>query len=456
MRKKLLIAGGVVLLLAVVGFTVANSRKDVAEVQVGKVVRQNLASVVSGSGEIRPQTYVNIGANSMGRITRLHVREGETVKKGQLLAELESAQSAADVAATRAALEAARKDALAAAAGLRTARADLNRAQADGQRAKLDFERAEGLFQDALISKAEYDMRRAAFESADAAIAQAQARIAQTQAQMESAQGRVAQAEATLARASDVLSKTLYHAPFDGIVTNLPVREGETVVMGIQNAPGSTLMTIADMSVITAEVKIDETDIVNVTLGQPAEITIDALPRRTFQGTVTEIGNNAVIRSTGISTATANITTQEAKDFKVVITLTEPPENLRPGLSTTAKITTATREDTLVIPIQALTVRERGELERQQQRGRGERVQAASPEARPAAAREELHGVFVVRDRKAEFVPIETGIAGITEIEVLKGLNEGDEIVTGSYRVLRSLKHGNPVKQERAARRTAS
>lgn len=455
MRKKLFIGGGVLVLLATVAFTVASSRRNVVEVQTGKVVRQDLSSVVSGSGEVKPQTYVNIGANAFGRIVKLHVREGESVRKGQLLAELESAQSAADVAATRAGLDAARTDSVAAAAALRTARADLTRAEADGQRAKLDFERAEGLFRDALIAKAEHDMRRAAYESAAAAITQAQARIAQSQAQLESSQGRVAQAQAQLARASDVLSKTLYHAPFDGIVTNLPVREGETVVVGIQNAPGSTLMTIADMSLITAEIKIDETDIINVTLGQPAEVSIDAIPRRTFQGVVSEIGNNAVIRSTGVSTAQANITTQEAKDFKVVVTLTDPPENLRPGLSTTAKITTATRTEALVIPIQALTVRERGDLERTTGR-RGEKVEAAAPEAQ-ATAREELTGVFVVRERRAEFVPVETGINATTDIEVLNGLKEGDEIVTGSYRVLRSLRSGSAVKIERpAARRGAS
>jgi len=241
------------------------------------------------------------------------------------------------------------------------------------------------------------------------------------------------------------LRKTTYNAPFDGIVTNLPVREGETVVVGIQNSPGSTLMTIADMSIITAEVKVDETDIVNVKLGQVAEVTIDAIPRKTFKGKVTEIGNNAVLRSSGLSTAQTTSGSQEAKDFKVVITLNEPPENLRPGLSATAKITTATRENAVTIPIQALTIRDKADLD-EKKKG-ADTVQAAAPETKKK--KEELQGVFVVRDGKASFVTVETGITGTTEIEVTNGLKEGDRIVTGSYKVLRNLRNGASVKEEK-------
>jgi len=253
-----------------------------------------------------------------------------------------------------------------------------------------------------------------------------------------------------LVRSRDVLQKTEYAAPFDGVITNLPVRQGETVVIGIQNAPGSTLMTLADMSVITAEVKVDETDIVNVKLGQPAEVTIDAMPKKVFHGTVTEIGDNAVVRSTGVSTSQSNIASQEAKDFKVVVTVNDPPENLRPGLSTTAKITTATRKDTLAIPIQALTIRQRGDLENKDKKDKSS-VQAASPQLTPAQAKEELQGVFVIRNKKAEFIPVETGVTGTTDIEVTKGLKEGDEIVTGSYKVLRTLRNGAVVKVDNSA-----
>jgi HlyD family secretion protein len=220
-------------------------------------------------------------------------------------------------------------------------------------------------------------------------------------------------------------------------------------VMGIQNAPGSTLMTLADMSVITSEVKVDETDIVNVRLGQPAEVTIDAIPRKIFHGTVTEIGNNAIVRSTGVSTSQSTSSSQEAKDFKVVVTLQDAPEGLRPGLSSTAKVTTALRSNVLSIPIQALTVRTRADLERKN--GSKDAVQAASAPADVSKQKEEVQGVFVVRNKKAEFVPVDTGISGTTDIEITKGLQEGDEIITGSYKVLRTLKPGTSVKIDNTA-----
>jgi HlyD family secretion protein len=447
--KKIAIGSGVaVLLLAIVGFTVYQSHKNVITVQTSKAQRLDLTSVVSASGEIKPKTYVNIGANAFGKITKLYVKEGDRVKKGQLLAQLENVQSAADVDATRASLEAAQTDAIASEAGMRTAMADLNRAKSDEQRTKLDWERAQGLYKEALIAKAEYDSRKAAWESADAGLAQAQARLAQAKAQKDSADRRISQIRANLTHAADVLRKTTYAAPFDGMITNLPVREGETVVIGIQNSPGSTLMTIADMSVITAEIKVDETDIVNVKLGQPAEVTVDAIPKKSFKAVVTEIGNNAIVRSTGLSTSQQTSASQEAKDFKVVVTLQDPPDNLRPGLSATAKITTATRGNVLTIPIQALTVRRQADLEPKSD-GKGS-VQAAAPQKDASKnkekEKEEIQGVFVIRNHKAEFAPVDTGIMGTTDIEISKGLKEGDEIVTGSYKVLRTLRPGTSVK----------
>jgi HlyD family secretion protein len=449
-KKIGLIAGIVLLLVGVVGFTVIRSQKDVLAVQTGSVVREDLTSMVSASGEIKPKTYVNVGANAFGKIVKLHVREGDHVKRGQILAQLENVQSAADVAAQRASLQVARTDAEAAQAAHRTAVADLNRAKADAQQKKLDWERAENLYKSALISKAEYDARQAAFEAADAGLAQAQARLAQAKAQQESAGQQINQVQATLTRASDQLTKTIYVAPFDGTITNLPVREGETVVMGIQNSPGSTLMTIADLSVITAEVKVDETDIVHIRNGQPAEVTIDALPKQVFKGTVTEIGNNAMIRSTGLATTQTTSGSQEAKDFKVVVTLQDPPPNLRPGLSTTAKVTTATKSNVLAIPIQALTLRKPSELEPKDKKKNKDSVQAAAPDRPRKNEDKELQGVFVVGpDNRAQFREVQTGITGTTEIEVLSGLEENQRIVTGSYKVLRSLRNGARVKEEK-------
>ncbi len=457
--KKIAIGVAVaVLLLAIVGFTVYQSHKNLVTVQTGIAQRQDLSSVVSASGEIKPKTYVNIGANAFGKIVKLYVKEGDRVKKGQLLAQLENVQSGADVAATRASLEAARTDAIAADAGLKTAMADLNRAKADAERTRLDWERAQGLFKEALIAKSEYDSRKAAWESAQAGLAQAEARIAQNKAQSDSAERHISQNRATLTHASDVLQKTTYQAPFDGMITNLPVREGETVVIGIQNSPGSTLMTIADMSVITAEVKVDETDIVNVNMGQPAEVTVDAIPKTVFRGIVTEIGNNAMVRSTGLATAQQTSTSQEAKDFKVVVTVQDPPQDLRPGLSATAKITTATRKNALTIPIQALTVRRQSDLvNKNDQKGSDKNsVEAAAPRSEVSKGDkdkkdQELQGVFIIRNKKAEFISVETGVAGTTDIEVLKGLQEGDQIITGSYKVLRTVRPGASVKVDNSA-----
>jgi HlyD family secretion protein len=443
--KKVLIGVGAALVLGIIAAVmVYQSRKNLVTVQTGKVQKQNLASVVSASGEIKPKTYVNIGANAFGKIIKLHVKEGDHVKKGQLLAQLENVQSSADVNATRASVQAAQTDAVAADAALNTSLADLNRAKSDAVHAKLDWDRAQGLYNAALIAKQDYDVKKAAWESADAGLAQAEARVAQARAQKDSMEKHITQNQASLTRVSDVLQKTTYEAPFDGVITNLPVREGETVVIGIQNSPGSTLMTLADMSVITSEVKVDETDIVNVHVGQPAEVTIDAIPRKIFHGIVSEIGDNAIVRSTGVATSQASSTSEEAKDFKVVVTLTDPPADLRPGLSSTAKITTAVRSSVLTIPIQALTVRTRADLVPKDE-GKGS-VEAASAPVDATKQKEDIQGVFVIREKKAEFVPVETGISGTTDIEISKGLQEGDEVITGSYKVLRTVKPGTSVK----------
>ena len=449
--KKIAIGAAVlVVVVIVIAGSVYQSKKSLVIVQTAKTQMKDLATVVSASGEVKPKTYVNIGANAFGKIIKLYVKEGERVKKGQMLAQLENVQSSADVNATRASLDAASTDAVAADAGMRTSMADLNRAKSDYERAKLDWERAQGLYKAALIAKSEYDSSNAAWQSADAGLAQAQARLAQAKAQKDSADKHISQIRANLTRAADVLQKTVYQAPYDGTITNLPVREGETVVVGIQNSPGSTLMTLADMAVITAEVRVDETDIVNVRLGQPAEVTIDAIPKKVFKAVVTEIGDNAIVRSTGVSTSQQTSASQEAKDFKVVVTLEEPPQNLRPGLSATAKITTASKSNVLSIPIQALAVRRQDDL-KPSGKDSGS-VQAAAPAtAASNKEKDEVQGVFVLRNKKVEFVPVETGVAGTTDIEVTKGLKDGEEIVTGSYKVLRTIKPGTSVKVDNSA-----
>ncbi len=447
--KKVAIAVGVLVVLGgIIGFSVAKSRAGVVQVQTGKVGRQDLASTVTASGEIKPKTYVNVGANAYGKITKLFVKEGDKVHKGQVVATIDNVQPEADVAAMSAGFEAAKTDLVAQQAAMSTAKTAIDKAKADLDRATLDWNRGQELYKQNLIPKSDYDTRKATYESASAAYAQAQAGYLQAKAQVDSSARRVSQNQAQLRRVSDVLSKTVYTAPYDGVVTYLPVREGESVVVGIQNQPGSTLMTIADTSVITAEVRVDETDIVNVKVGQPAEVSIDAIPKKKFKGTVTEIGDNALLRTTGVATSQSTSSSQEAKDFKVVVTLNEIPENLRPGLSATAKITTATRSNSLAIPIQALTIRQKGDLVEKKGKDSSS-VQAAEPKSKDA--KEEIQGVFVIRNGKAQFVPVQTGITGTTDIEVTDGLKEGDEIITGSYKVLRTLRNGASVKVDNSA-----
>jgi HlyD family secretion protein len=233
------------------------------------------------------------------------------------------------------------------------------------------------------------------------------------------------------------------------------VRLGEYVVPGIQNANGSFLMTLSDMSIVTAEVKVDETDIVNVRNGQEAEVTIDAVPGKVFKGKVTEIGSQAVLRSSGLATTQSTTSTQEAKDFKVVVTLENPPDNLRPGLSATARIKTAEKKNVVAIPIQALAMRTRKDLEEAaKSKKRDSSVTLAAPPPAPSAAdpkKDEVQGVFVVSGNKAVFRPVETGISGVTDIEIIKGIQPGDTIVTGSYKALRTLKPEANIKIDNSA-----
>jgi HlyD family secretion protein len=438
------------------------SKRGIVSVQTGKAVRQDVTSQVTASGEIKPKNYINIGANAMGIITELLVKEGQRVRKGQLLAKIEDVQSRADVEAQRANINAAEADSAAAEAGLkasdenlRTLQAAIDTGKTELERSKAEFDRAEALFKEQLMAKQEYDVRRFAYQTQQATIREAEARLTQARAQREqtaaqlgSTQKRAAVTRASLARFSDILNKHNSYAPLDGVVTNLPVRVGETVVVGLQNQTGTNIMTIADMSLITAEVKVDETDIVNVRLNQPVEVTIDAINGRTFKGHVSEIGNTAILRSSGMAASQSAISSQEAKDFKVVIALDNPPDEIRPGLSCTAKITTATRQNVLTIPIQALTVRQKGDLQKKPEGKGGESKAEAAPldPAAEKARKEEVQGVFVIQGEKAVFQKVETGITGATEIEVLSGLKEGDQIITGTYQVIRTIKNEAQVK----------
>jgi HlyD family secretion protein len=459
--KVLIFLGALVLAGAGIYASTVYSKKGLVTVQTGRTVRQDLTALVTASGEIKPKTYINIGANAMGQLTEVLVKEGERVRKGQLLARIEDIQPAADVQAQQAALSSAEADSSASEAAvqaadenLRTMQADIDRNKADLARMKSDFDRAEALYKDQLLAGQDYELKKATYEAQLAAVRQSEARLvqaraqkAQTAAQLTSQQRRITQARANLTRFTDVLHKFNSFSPLDGVVTNLPVRVGETVVPGIQNSAASTLMTIADMSLITSEVQVDEADIVNVKLNQVADISIDAIPNKTFKGHVIEIGNTAIVRSTGQAASASAVSSQEAKDFKVTIALDNPPDEVRPGLSCTAKITTATHQNVLTIPIQSLTVRQKGDLEPKPKSGQGVTQAAAIVDPVVEKARkQEIQGVFVVNGGKAEFHKVETGITGTTDIEVVNGLKQGDEIVTGTYQVIRTIKNQADVK----------
>src|SRR6266702_2899675 len=457
--KKIVIIVVIVLVLAgVTALTILRSQAGIVKVATGKAARQDLVSVVSGTGQIKPKTYVNIGATSFGRITHLYVKEGDHVKKGAILAKVESVQPEATVDAQQASISASKTDISSFLAAERTAEANIAQSSADLEQKKLDFDRAQALYKEQLIPKQDFDSKKAAYNMATATLQQREAALAQAKAQTDSQRGHLNQAMASQRANFDALDKTISRAPFDGLVTNVPVREGETVVVGIQNAEGSTLLTLADMSVITAEVKVDETDIVNMSLGQTADVTVDALPGRVFKGHVTEVGDQALLRTPGIATSQSTTGTEEAKDFKVVVTLdqvpSEPLDDLRPGLSTTAKVTVAHKPDALTIPIQALVERDPAAekvLADHQGKQSTTAVVAASTSGAPAKPKM-TQGVYVLtitnKKLRAIFVPVTTGVTGATDIEVLGGLKPGDEIVTGRYQVLRALKSGTLVKRD--------
>ncbi len=451
-KKIILIAAVVLILVGIIAGTIIHNQSNVTKVATGKVVNQDLVAIVNGTGQIKPKTYVNVGATAFGRITHLYVKEGDHVKKGEVLATVENVQPEATVAAQQATIAASKTDVASYIAAEKTAEANVAEAKADLEQKNLDYIRAQALYKDQLIAKQDFDSKKAAYDMAVATLAQRQAAYAQAVAQTQSQRAHVNQAVASQRANYDSLDKTISRAPFDGLVTNVPVREGETVVVGIQNAEGSTLMTLADMSVITAEVKVDETDIVNVALNQPVDVTVDALPGKVFKGHVTEVGDQALLRTTGIATSQSTTGTEEAKDFKVVVTLDNPSDDLRPGLSATAKITTANIPNALTIPIQALVQRDpaREKLLAENNGKLPANMVSASTgtQSKPAF----VQGVYVLREEHKKlrvfFVPVTTGVSGATDIQVLGGLKPGDEIVTGRYKVLRTLKSGTAVKRD--------
>jgi len=447
--------GGAAVVGGIIWFSINQANKGVVTVQTAKVQKlDTLISQVTASGEIKPTTYTNIMAQGFGCITEILVKEGDHIKKGDKLLLQDNVQANADVEAQAASINSSVSSVEAADASYKATQSDLVMQEANLEKAKLDYQRGQGLYKDGLIAKQDYDQRKTTYDAAVATVDASRARMLAQKAQLDEVRSQLTQGKAVLVHTKDVLSKTTYVSPINGIVSYLPVRMGEYVVPGIQNATGSFLMTLSDMSIVTSEVKVDETDIVNVKIGQDADVTIDAVPGKVFKGKVTEIGSQAVLRTSGLATTQTTTSNQEAKDFKVVVTLANPPDNLRPGLSSTAKIKTAERKDVVGVPIQALAVRSRKDLEaaaKDAKKDGNVTLAAPPPPAATDPKKDEVQGVFVVNGKKAFFRPVETGISGITDIEITKGLQAGDEIVVGSYKALRTLKPEALVKVDNSA-----
>ncbi|MGH9407731.1 MAG: efflux RND transporter periplasmic adaptor subunit [Terriglobia bacterium] len=473
--KKNLLVG--VLILVLIIATVAGilwSRRGQVTVQTAKVGTQTITSVVTASGQIEPENYANVNANSMGRITDIDVSEGQRVTKGQLLLRTQDTQEQADmdaqaagVRASEATLAADEASMESNAAAINTSKAEIAQDQAQLAQAKQAYDRGLELLKGGLLSKEDFDTRystlqvdQATLQSAQAKLKQAQAQYQQSKNTRDMASAQVAQNRATLMRYTDLRNQTIYQSPYTGVITDLPVHVGDSVVPGVQNTAGSLLFQVSDMSVVNAEIMVDETDISSIRLNQPAYIQVDALPDKTLNGRVTEIGQSALSSTTGQTTTgqqQSSSTTEEAKQFKVVVRLSDPPPGLRPGLSATARIITAVHKDAISIPIQAVTVRSKKELEKEKTGAKGQVLAAETQPpatADPAAANpnsDDEQGVFVIRNQRAVFVPVTTGIMGAMNVEVLKGIRSGDEIITGSYSVLRTIKPGTKVRIDNSA-----
>lgn len=400
MSNKWKVTLTVVALLLVAFITmgvVKRKDRNVTEVTVAKIGREDLMSKVTANGKIEAKRKVDLSANIMGQIVNLAVREGDHVKKGDFLLQIDRTQHAASVSGAAASLDALFHD--------------RDSARASAQEAALAFTRAQKSYDEKLIPLADLERARAQLD--------------QTRANVAATEGRIQQARAALKGAEDTLSKTTIRAPMDGIVTRLPVEEGEVAVIGTMNNAGTVLMTISDMSVVEATMDVDETDIPTVKVGQKAKVTIDAYPNKTYDATVTEVGSSP-------RSATAGST--EAVNFEVKLQLDNPPADVRPGFSASADIITGTRAQALAIPLQALVVRDK-----------------VDPKAKKPAlgdVKQEEEGIYTFDRAKSvvHFVPVKTGISGETSIEVVGGVNAGTEIVTGPFKALREIEDGKKVR----------
>jgi len=406
-RTKKLIIGGVALLavLAIVAFSLTGKDRNLPKVTTAKVERADLVSRVTANGKIQARKKVEMSALVMGQITNLAVKEGDHVRKGQFLLQIDKVQYAAQAEGREATLSAARHD--------------LEAAQSNADQTKLDYERAKQNYEAKILPEADYQHAKTTWQQAVATLAATEQRMRST--------------TADLAASKDWVSKTTVTAPLDGVVTALPVKEGEVTVIGTMNNPGTQLLTISDMSVVEAVMMVDETDMPNVKVGQKALVSIDAYPDHPFDGVVTEAGSSPIPKNDpdleGLTT------TSDAINFKVRIKVLEPPETIRPGYSVTADIITANRAKAISVPLAAVVIRD-----------------SPTGERTPAGKMKTEQGVYTVESGKIKFLKIKPGISGELMIEVVDGLAEGREIVTGPFKALRTLKEGDRVTIEKATK----
>lgn len=390
-KKRIFIIFAVILILAVIIFLNFQSQREKAlKVTVEKIKKRDLTSIVSASGEVKPKKSVNISAHISGRIVKIGVEEGQRVKEDDFLLKLDSTQHEANANRDRAVI--------------RTFQAELIKANAQLKKDKSFYERQKKLHNEKLISGEQLEAAKTTHEISEAS--------------HEAILYQIRQAQASLESSLDMLSKTVYNSPIDGIITSLRVEEGEIAMIGTMNNPGTVLMTIADLSVMEVEVEVDETDVIGLSLGQKADVRIDALPDHVIKGKVTEIGSSALQKVVAM---------EESRDFKVVITLESPPKSLKPGLSASADIITAERQDVLAIPISSLVLKEK---ENEEDKG------------------EQEEGVYIIKDSRVKFQAVKKGIMGELMVEIISGLEDGQEIATGPYNALRQLKDDTLIKQE--------
>ena len=412
--------GVVVTALIVVGAIVQGAKSKVTPVQFAKVRQEDITSRVRAPGKIEPRTQVNVSADIMGKIVRLTVKEGDPVRRGQLMLQLDDTQYRSMYQQANA-------------ANL-SAQARQREAESGFKVVDTNYGRQRALYEQRLLSQAEWDQATTTHESALAALAAAREEVARSRAAAEAAR--------------DNLAKTRFLAPFDGVVSALNVEQGEIVITGTMNNPGTQILTVSDLSRMLVRADVDETDVVDMKLGQKTKITVDALPDTSFPGTVTEIGNTA--KRSLVSSV------EGQTNFEVKVVFEHDVPQVRPGMTADVEIETATHAKALGVPIQAVVVRSERELERaarkeHREKRRGRDTLAAAEDT-IGKKDKEITGMFVVRDGVAKFVPVRTGIASETEIEIFGDLKVGDTVVAGPYRALRDLKPGSRVKQEVAAR----